>query len=103
MTEHFMSFGLIAHLRAMTMDDLSAMGSDLKQLISSLNECERDARDVIGSGAAKMLAYWHQHENDLDGLVKFIHDRIHSDSKVNGWKLEQNGRLSLERIVIDRC
>jgi hypothetical protein len=39
----------------------------------------------------------------LDGLVKFIHDRIYSNKGVNGWTLEQNKRLSLERIVAFKC
>jgi hypothetical protein len=68
-----------------------------------MQQCEDDTRDIIGIRAAKMLARWHQYENDLDRLVKFIHDRIYSDKSRNGWTLEQRQRLSLERIAAFHC
>jgi hypothetical protein len=79
------------------------MATDLKTLVSLLAQCESDTREIIGTGAANMLAYWQRYEGDLDRLVKFAHDRIYGDSKVNGWTLEQNKRLSLERIVFEHC
>ena len=67
-----------------------------------MHQCESDTRDIIGKPAVNMLAHWQQHEGDLDRLVKFIHDRIHGPTKMNGWKLHRNQRLSLEAIAI-RC
>jgi hypothetical protein len=77
--------------------------SDLAKLVPLMRQCETDTREIIGKGASNMLARWQEHEADLDRLVKFIHDRIHSEKKANGWTLEQNGRLSLERIVAVHC
>jgi hypothetical protein len=68
-----------------------------------MQQCENDTRDVLGIKSANMLARWHRYEDDLDGLVRFIHDRIYSKKGLNGWKLEQNNRLSLERIVAFKC
>lgn len=79
------------------------MACGLKELIALMRQCETDTREVIGPGAAKMLARWQRHETDLDRLVKFIHDRIHGKGALNGWKLEQHKRLSLERIVFQHC
>jgi hypothetical protein len=79
------------------------MACALKELVALMRECESDTREIIGTGAANMLAHWQKYENDLDRLVKFIHDRIYGPSAMNGWTLEQNKRLSLERIVFDRC
>jgi hypothetical protein len=76
---------------------------DLSKLVSLMSQCEADTRAVIGTSAANMLAYWHQYEADLDRLVKFIHDRIYSEKRANGWTLEQNNKLSLERIVAFHC
>ena len=79
------------------------MNCDLQQLVALMRRREGDTREIIGSGAANMLAHWQQYEDDLDRLVKFIHDRIHSETKLNGWKLEQSNRLRLERIVAFHC
>ena len=79
------------------------MACVLKELVALMRECESDTRDIVGTGAANMLACWQKYEGDLDRRVKFIHDRIYSDSKVNGWTLYQNKRRSLEEIVFDRC
>jgi hypothetical protein len=79
------------------------VNQDLANLVRWMQQCEDDTRDIIGVRAAKRLAYWHQYETDLDRLVKFIHDRIHSDKSKNGWTLEQRQRLSLERIVAVHC
>jgi hypothetical protein len=79
------------------------MSCDLQDLVALMRQCEGDTREIIGTGSANMLAHWQQHEGDLDRLVKFIHDRIHSETKVNGWKLEQSSRLSLEGIVAFHC
>jgi len=79
------------------------MSCDVKQLVELMRKCEADTREIIGGGAANMLAHWQRHEADKDRLVKFIHDRIHSSKKANGWKLHQSGRLSLEKIVAVHC
>ena len=67
------------------------MNCDLQQLVALMRRCEGDTREIIGSGAANMLAHWQQYENDLDRLVKYILDRI------------QSNRLSLQKIVAFHC
>ena len=79
------------------------MSCGLNDLVALMRQCEADTRDILGKPAANALAHWQQYETDLDRLVKFIHDRIYSDKRANGWTLEQNNRLSLERIVAFHC
>ena len=68
-----------------------------------MRQCDIDTREILGTGAATVLAHWHEYEADLGRLVKFIHDRIYSEKRVNGWTLEHNNRMSLERIVAFHC
>ena len=70
-------------------------------LIELLEQCERDTREVLGEGAAKRLARWHNHAADQARLVKFVKDRIHGDKWENGVELHRVKKLSLERIVIE--
>jgi hypothetical protein len=67
-----------------------------------LEECENDTKEMIGQGAANRLARWRQYAHDEEALVAFVQRVIHGGSRANGWKLDQHGRLSLERIVLDR-
>jgi len=69
-------------------------------LVSLMIQCQRDTLDILGAGAAERLSNWENHRGDQQRLVKFIHDRINSDTWENGAKLELNKRLSLERIVV---
>jgi hypothetical protein len=74
---------------------------DLPRIITLLQKCQNDTLAVLGAGAAGRLAHWQEHAGDLSGLIRFIQDRIHGDTRENGWRLEQAKKLSLERIVID--
>jgi hypothetical protein len=42
-------------------------------------------------------------ESDQVRLIRFIKERLRSESRENGRKLELAGRLSLERIVVYHC
>jgi hypothetical protein len=70
------------------------------ELIELLVQCQRDTLDILGEGAAGRLSNWANHRNDLPRLIRFIQERIHSDTWENGAKLELNNRMSLERIVV---
>ncbi len=73
--------------------------SAMKDLVALMHRCEADTRDIVGKPAANMLSHWQQYQDDFPRLVKFIRDRIRSETKINGGKLHQNRRLSLEEIV----
>jgi hypothetical protein len=75
----------------------------LDQLVALMHQCEADTRKIIGKPAANMLSHWQGHQNDLESLVDFIRKRIRGDTKINGWKLRQSLKLSLEEIVAERC
>mgnify|MGYP001590546331 CR=1 len=74
------------------------MDTALRSLVSLLDRCQRDTLEVLGVGAAGRLANWQRYADDRDRLVRFIRERL-LVSRQNGYKLEQNGKLSLERIV----
>jgi len=67
-----------------------------------LGECERDTARIIGKPAANRLAKWRQYRGDKQSLVRFVQRVLCGQSRVNGWRLDQRGGLSLERVVLDR-
>ena len=72
---------------------------DLQALIE---QCEEDTRRLLGPLAARRLGNWRRHaavsENEL---VKYIQRLLWGEHCENGRKLDQQGGLSLERIVLD--
>jgi|SRR5690349_4094825 hypothetical protein len=73
----------------------------MPDLLELMEQCQRDTQEVLGDGAAGRLAYWLDYRNDRERLVKFIQDRIHSDTWENGARLHRRGKMSLERIVVE--
>jgi len=71
-------------------------------LVSLLATCQEDTARLVSPGAAARLATWRRYEDDQAKLVSFVQRILHKGGR-NGWKLEQEGGLSLERIVIEHC
>lgn len=70
-------------------------------LRAHLATCEQDTRRIIGNRAANALSYWRSRQAD-DDLVHFVKNLIRSPAgQRNGWKIDQNGGVSLEAIVLD--
>jgi len=67
-----------------------------------IEQCERDTRKLLSAGAASRLANWRHHADSVNELVRYIQERLKGPRAENGWKLDQNGGLSLERIVIEK-
>lgn len=72
-------------------------------LLSLLARCEADTARLLGQGAANRLANWRQYTDNQAELVAFIQRVLRGDSRSNGWELDKNSGLSLERIVIEHC
>ena len=75
----------------------------LPELVKLMEQCQEHTLEILGPGAAGRLANWQKHESNLEALVQFIKDRLRSDRRENGRKLEQSERVSLERIVVYHC
>ncbi len=75
----------------------------LPELVRLMERCQADTLEVLGSGAAARLANWQKYESDLGRLTHFIGERLRSESRENGRKLELRNKLSLERIVAYHC
>jgi hypothetical protein len=73
---------------------------DLKAL---LQHCEDDTSAVLGHIAAHRLGNWKRHTASQDSLVLYIRKLLWGEHCANGRVLDQQGRLSLERIVLDHC
>jgi len=68
-----------------------------------LAHCEADTARLLGQGAANRLANWRQYADNQAELIAFVQRVLRGDSRSNGWELDKNGGLSLERIVIEHC
>lgn len=73
----------------------------LKDLIRLIQQCEHDTRRLLGSGAAQRLGKWKYHTQSLRSLVEYIEQLLWGEHCQNGKRLDQQGGLSLERIVLD--
>ena len=91
--------GPAIYVSGLTINSIGKIGA-MCDLVALLIQCQHDTLEILGTGAAGRLAYWESYRDDHDRLVKFVQDRIHSDTWENGATLERNGRLSLERIVV---
>ena len=72
----------------------------LKEL---LNQCQEDTARICSQGAANRLANWRRYRGNQPELIAFMQRCLRGDNRVNGWRLESSGGLSLERIVLDHC
>ncbi|MCI0625606.1 MAG: hypothetical protein L0387_28830 [Acidobacteria bacterium] len=74
---------------------------DLRTL---LQQCEADTLRLLGPVAAHRLANWRRHaaKSEAD-LIIFIQTLLWGEHCENGYRLDQQQKLSLERIVLDHC
>jgi hypothetical protein len=78
-------------------------GPHLSDLTVLLERCERDTRELLGEAPARRLAQWHRHEHSERELVEFIQRCLRGRGRANGQRLYEEGRLSLEEIVLVHC
>jgi hypothetical protein len=69
-------------------------------LTALLAQCESDTAELLGKAPANRLAKWRGYADDRDELVAFVRRVLRGDSRENGWELDQQGGLSLERIAL---
>lgn len=68
-----------------------------------MNRCQEDTLKILGAGPAARLANWQKYASGQVRLIRFIKDRLRSERRENGRKLELAKGLSLERIVVYHC
>src|SRR5687768_2030391 len=78
----------------------SAPMADLQAL---LHQCEDDTGRLLGHVAAQRLGNWRRHTHSQTALVEYVQKLLWGEHCANGKKLDQQGGLSLERIVLDHC
>jgi hypothetical protein len=72
---------------------------DLKTL---LQRCEDDTRRLLGHLAAERLGNWRRHTQSEQSLIEYVEQLLWGEHRENGRRIDQQGGLSLERIVLDR-
>ena len=75
----------------------------MRMLIELLEQCEQDTCRLLRSGAAVRLRHWRDHTSSEPKLIEYVQKLLWGEHRENGYKLDQMGGLSLERIVLDRC
>jgi hypothetical protein len=73
----------------------------MQDLVTLLQRCEGDTRRLLGPLAAQRLGNWRRRVNSQAALVEYVQKLLWGEHCVNGRKLDQQGGLSLERIVLD--
>jgi hypothetical protein len=58
---------------------------------------------MCSQGAANRLGNWRRYIGNQAELIAFIQRCLRGDNRKNGWQLETNDGLSLERIVLYHC
>ncbi len=76
-------------------------GKHMEALVSLLQQCENDTRRFLGPLPAQRLGNWRKHSWSQTALVEYAELLLWGEHCVNGRKLDQQGGLSLERIVLD--
>jgi hypothetical protein len=75
---------------------------DLQGLIEMIERCEADTRELLGPLAAQRLGNWRHHVESENSLVTYNQQLIWGERRDNGRRLDEQNRLSLERIVLSR-
>jgi hypothetical protein len=70
-------------------------------LVALLQNCEDDTRRILGHLAAGRLGNWKRHAKSEKAMVEYVQKLLWGEHCANGKKLDQQGGLSLERIVLD--
>jgi hypothetical protein len=73
----------------------------MEDLVTLLQRCEEDTRRVLGPLAAQKLGNWRRHASSQSALIEYVQRLLWGEHCANGRKLNQQGGLSLERIVLD--
>jgi hypothetical protein len=73
----------------------------MEDLIRLIQKCEDDTRRLLGHLAAERLGNWRRHTQSRETLVKYIEQLLWGEHCQNGKRLDQQGGLSLERIVLE--
>ena len=69
--------------------------------VTLLKRCEADTRRLLGPVAAQRLGNWRKHASSQTVLTEYIQRLLWGEHCANGRKLDQQGVLSLDRIVFD--
>lgn len=73
----------------------------MEDLVSLLEQCEHDTRKLLGYVAANRLGNWRRYAASEQTLVEYVQRLLWGEHCANGKKLDGQGGLSLERIVLD--
>jgi hypothetical protein len=70
-------------------------------LVALLQNCDDDTRRILGHLAAERLGNWQRYAKSEKAMVEYVQKLLWGEHCANGRKLDQQGGLSLERIVLD--
>ena len=70
-------------------------------LLTLLQHCEDDTRRLLGPLAGQRLGNWRRHTGSQPALTEYVQRLLWGEHCANGRKLDEQGGLSLERIVLD--
>jgi hypothetical protein len=73
----------------------------MEELIKLIQTCEDDTRRLLGHLAAERLGNWQRHTRSERSLIEYVEQLLWGEHCQNGKRLDQQGGLSLERIVLD--
>jgi hypothetical protein len=73
----------------------------MDDLVDLLQRCEDDTRRLLGHGAAQKLGNWKKYAGSQPALIEYVQRLLWGEHCANGRKLDGQGGLSLERIVLD--
>jgi hypothetical protein len=78
------------------------MTPQMQDLVLLLQQCEDDTRRLLSPLAAQRLGNWRKYADSQVSLIEFVQRLLWGEHCANGRKLDKEGGLSLERIVLDR-
>lgn len=73
----------------------------MEDLVALLQRCEDDTRRILGQVAGQRLGNWRKNAGSQLALIEYVQRLLWGEHCANGRKLDQQGGLSLERIVLD--
>jgi len=75
----------------------------MEVLVTLIQKCEDDTRRLLGHLAAERLGNWRRHTQSERSLIEYVVQLLWGEHCQNGRRIDQQGGLSLERIVLDHC
>ena len=85
----------------MTTEQVEFPKLKLQELINLIQMCEHDTDRILGHLAAQRLGNWRRHIQSERSLIEYIEQLLWGEHCQNGKRLDEQGGLSLERIVLD--